>query len=52
MIGFTAEYESGEIAVDGKEIAEAGWYSFDNLPEIPPKFSIARELIDGVTGRD
>jgi NAD+ diphosphatase len=49
MIGFTAEYESGDIRVDGKEIAEADWYSFNNLPEIPPKFSIARELIDRVT---
>jgi NAD+ diphosphatase len=46
MIGFTAEYESGEIAVDGKEIAEAGWYDASNLPELPPKMSIAREIID------
>ena len=46
MIGFTAEYESGEISVDGKEIAEAGWYKADNIPEVPPKMSIAREIID------
>jgi NAD+ diphosphatase len=46
MIGFTAEYESGEIVADGKEISEAGWYAAANLPEIPPKISIARELID------
>ncbi|MFC1921081.1 NAD(+) diphosphatase [Chloroflexota bacterium] len=46
MIGFTAEYESGEISVDGKEIAEAGWYDLNNLPEIPPNWSIARHLID------
>jgi len=46
MIGFTAEYESGEISVDRKEISEAGWYDTNNLPEIPSKISIARELID------
>ena len=46
MIGFTAEYESGEISVDGKEIAEAGWYDANNMPELPGKMSIAREIID------
>lgn len=46
VIGFTAEYESGEISVDGKEISEAGWYDVHSLPELPPKMSIAREIID------
>ncbi|MDP6501028.1 MAG: NAD(+) diphosphatase [Dehalococcoidales bacterium] len=46
MIGFTADYESGEIAVDGNEITDAGWYSVDSLPELPSKMSIARKMID------
>ena len=46
MIGFTAEYESGEISVDGKEISEAGWYDVNSLPELPPEMTIAREIID------
>jgi NAD+ diphosphatase len=46
MIGFTAEYESGEISVDRTEISEAGWYDVNSLPELPPKMSIAREIID------
>ncbi len=46
MIGFRAEYESGDIAVDGVEIAEAEWFSTDELPQIPPRLSIARRLID------
>jgi NAD+ diphosphatase len=46
MIGFTARYESGEIRIDGEEIVEAGWYRADNLPRIPGKLSIARQLID------
>ena len=50
MIGFTAEYESGEISVDGQEITEAGWYDFSNLPELPGKMSIARKIIDWFVG--
>lgn len=46
MIGFTAEYESGEIKVDNKEIIDADWYGPNELPEIPGKWSIARKLID------
>ena len=47
MIGFTAEYEGGEISVDGKEISQAGWYDVNNLPELSPsKISISRQIID------
>jgi NAD+ diphosphatase len=46
MIGFTAEWESGDIRVDGHEIAEAAWFSADALPPIPPPLSIARRMID------
>lgn len=46
MIAFTAEYGSGEIRIDEKEITDAGWYTRDNLPEIPSKASVARKLID------
>jgi NAD+ diphosphatase len=46
MVGFTAEYAGGDIVVDPKEIAEAHWFTPDNLPRIPPRLSIARQLID------
>lgn len=46
MVGFTAEYESGEIVVDGREIPHADWYEPDSLPKIPLKGTIARDLID------
>jgi len=46
MIGFTAEYKSGEIVIDKKEIEEASWFSPDNLPLVPSQYTIARELID------
>jgi len=46
MVGFTAEYKSGEISIDNDEIDEAGWFSVSELPRIPRKISIARQLID------
>ena len=45
MIGFTADYESGDINVDGKEILEAKWFNVKEVP-IHSKISIASELID------
>lgn len=45
MIAFTAEYESGEIKVDGKEISDADWFSKDELPALPGNISIAWHLI-------
>ena len=46
MIGFTAHYAGGEIRINPEELAEAGWYSRDNLPQLPSKMSISRRLID------
>ncbi|HYH04310.1 MAG TPA: NAD(+) diphosphatase [Bacillota bacterium] len=46
MLAFTAEYAKGELVLDNKELADAGWFTKEQLPEIPGKFSIARELID------
>jgi NAD+ diphosphatase len=45
MIGFTADYDSGEIEVDGKEIIDAKWFDSDQLPQVPSRMSIAGELI-------
>lgn len=46
MLGFTAEYASGEINVDKNEISEAAWFGVEDMPEIPTSISIARKLID------
>ncbi|MDD3225618.1 MAG: NAD(+) diphosphatase [Clostridium sp.] len=47
MIGFFADYDSGEIKVDGDEILDAGWFTKDNFPDnIPKKFTVARSIID------
>lgn len=52
MIGFEAEWQEGDIEVDGVEIAEAAWFTTDDLPPIPPRLSIARRLIDDWIARN
>jgi NAD+ diphosphatase len=46
MLGFTADYAGGDFHLEEAEIAEAGWFSVHNLPNLPQKPSIARRLID------
>ena len=46
MVGFTAEWESGEIEIDPSEIVDAQWFRRDALPAVPPRVSIARKIID------
>ncbi len=46
MVGFIAEYESGEIRIDPTELVSAAWFSLDELPPVPGPISIARALID------
>lgn len=46
MVGFNADYVSGNIKLQQEEIAAAEWFTHDNLPPIPEKLSIARKLID------
>ena len=47
MLAFTAEYAGGELRPDVNEIAEARWFGpGDALPELSPKQSISRALID------
>lgn len=46
MVGFHADYVSGEIHLQRSEIAKGGWFRRDNLPTIPEKLSIARMLLD------
>ncbi len=46
MVGFTAEYESGDITVDGVEIRDAAWFKSGSLPELPDGMSIARKIIE------
>ena len=46
MLGFTAEWASGELAPDPAELEDARWFTRDDLPVLPPPASIARRLLD------
>jgi len=46
MLGFLAEYASGEIVPEPSEIADAQWFDSDSLPNVPSqKISVAGKLI-------
>ena len=45
MLGFTAEYESGEIKVDGDEIVKAQWFKKDEIIRYGSDISISDWLI-------
>ena len=51
MIAYTAEYIGGELKPNGHEIAEADWFDHSNLPQLPPRVSIARALIEDTLQR-
>ena len=46
MIGFTADWKSGELVPDGIEISDAGWFGPEDLPRLPGKGSIALRIIE------
>ena len=46
MVGFEADYVSGTIKLQREELAAGAWFNKHNLPTIPEKLSIARQIID------
>lgn len=48
MLGFTADWRSGEVEPDGIEISDAGWFGADDLPRLPGKASIALKIIESL----
>ena len=46
MLGFHAEYESGEIVLQEEEIAEADWFHYTSMPNKPAMMSISGWLVD------
>lgn len=46
MVAFLADYAGGEVKVDMHELSAAGWFNQHNMPEVAPKGTIARALID------
>ena len=51
MVAYTARYASGDIVPQAGEIEDAQWFDLDALPDIPPRFSIAGNLIRDTLAR-
>ena len=45
MIGYFAEYESGELVLQEEEIEDAQWFTKENLPQLPNASSISYRMI-------
>jgi NAD+ diphosphatase len=52
MLGFVADYCSGDIVIDNNEIRAAGWFTRDTLPDLPSSMSISRALINAWIARE
>lgn len=46
MVGFVCDYQEGDMRIDPSELSAAGWFNRSNLPQLPPKYSLGRILID------
>ncbi len=46
MLGFHADYAAGDIVYQDGEIADAQWFRYDALPNVPPGTAISKWLID------
>ena len=46
MVGYYAEYDSGDIHLQHSELSTGGWFHYLHLPTLPEPLSIARRLID------
>lgn len=46
MMGFTACYRSGEVVFSDGELTSGGFFTRDNIPEIPSPPSLSRKIID------
>src|SRR5690606_30871900 len=44
MLGYLADYVSGDIWIDERELVDAQWWRVDELPQIPPPQTIAGQL--------
>ena len=46
MLGYHVDYLDGDIRCQPEEIEDARWFHLNELPTLPPPFSISRYLID------
>ncbi len=46
MVGFAAEYVSGELKLQASELAAGGWFNINSLPALPPPAGAAYKMIE------
>lgn len=47
MMAYMADYRGGDLKIDEKELIDAAWFRYDQLPlQLPPPGTIARRLIE------
>ena len=46
MVGFVADYASGELKLQDDELGAGGFFHRDHLPDTPKKLSLARQMIE------
>ncbi|MGR5238436.1 NAD(+) diphosphatase [Vibrio alfacsensis] len=46
MMAFLADYDSGVLTPDYRELSDAQWFRAEDIPPVAPKGTIARALID------
>lgn len=51
MLGFHAEFDAGDIQVQEDEIADAKWFHYSDLPQVPPASTLSGMLIRGFVDR-
>jgi NAD+ diphosphatase len=51
MLGFIADYASGELVAQAGEIEALGWFGFDRLPDLPHPASLAYRMIEHARDR-
>ena len=51
MVGFTAQYRDGALQRLDGELEDLAWFGPDELPPVPPSYSIARALVDDFARR-
>jgi NAD+ diphosphatase len=45
MVGFLAEYKSGDIVMDAEELADARWFDRSAMPQTPPPTAISGQIL-------
>ena len=46
MVGFLAEYASGDINIDAEELADGRWFTRDAMPATPPATAISGQILE------